>query len=273
MHEHRSGRRRYGLPEQYLPAVEAVAIYNRATDLARGLKNNGDPRTLTQLRADALTDLMLNAESSIPGATTGIRAYVRVTVPILELLNSPSGSTASSTRGKARLLMRAAGPARLEGYGPIDRLTALELTRDAPSFARVLTDPVTGVALCYGRSRYKPPAELDELIRTVHSECTFPLDCVTSARADLDHTEPWEDGASTAFGNLSPLCASHHKVKHHTEWKVVQDPLGSGTITWTSPAGFDYIVDPTPIARPVPQFVDADAGRPPNPPDFEPPPF
>ncbi|MCU1476820.1 MAG: endonuclease, partial [Subtercola sp.] len=44
----------------YLPAVEAVAIFNRATDLAKGLKAGSDPRTLTQLRVDTLTDLMLN---------------------------------------------------------------------------------------------------------------------------------------------------------------------------------------------------------------------
>ncbi|MCU1475978.1 MAG: endonuclease, partial [Subtercola sp.] len=44
----------------YLPAVEAVAIFNRATDLAKGLKAASDPRTLTQLRVDTLTDLMLN---------------------------------------------------------------------------------------------------------------------------------------------------------------------------------------------------------------------
>ncbi|MCU1479001.1 MAG: endonuclease, partial [Subtercola sp.] len=53
-------------------------------------------------------------------------------------------------------------------------------------------------------------------------------------------------------------CSSHHKVKHHTEWHIVQDPAGTGTITWTSPAGFEYIIKPTPIARPAPHFTDTD---------------
>ncbi|MCU1476511.1 MAG: endonuclease, partial [Subtercola sp.] len=52
-------------------------------------------------------------------------------------------------------------------------------------------------------------------------------------------------------------CSSHHKVKHHTEWHIVQDPAGTGTITWTSPAGFEYIIKPTPITRPTPHFTAA----------------
>ena len=150
----------------YLPAVEAVAIYTRATELARSLKSTGDPRTLTELRVDVLADLTLNGEMSIPGATRGIRPHIRVTVPALTLLHPRS-------RPHPHVPDRADDPgaANLEGYGPIDRLTALEVTRDAPGFYRVLTDPVTGIALNYGRQRYKPPADLDELIRTVHTEC------------------------------------------------------------------------------------------------------
>ncbi|MCU1475627.1 MAG: endonuclease, partial [Subtercola sp.] len=60
------------------------------------------------------------------------------------------------------------------------------------------------------------------------------------------------------LNNLSPLCSSHHKVKHHTEWTIVQEPAGTGTITWTSPAGFEYIIKPTPITRPMPHFTNSD---------------
>ncbi|MCU1476279.1 MAG: uncharacterized protein JWQ64_972 [Subtercola sp.] len=274
----------------FLPAVEAVAIFNRATDLAKGLKAASDPRTLTQLRVDTLTDLMLNNETCIPGATKGIRPHVNVTVPALTLLRRPhdpntrtrngtgTGTDAAVRRGTGPTLEGHdagsatlegheggaagiggydTGPAMLEGYGPIDRLTALRLTKDAPGFYRILTDPATGITLNYGRTRYRPPQDLDQLIRTTHSECTFPLDCTPSATADLDHTEPWETGANTSLNNLSPLCTSHHKVKHHTEWHIVQDPAGTGTITWTSPAGFEYIIEPTPITRPTPHFTSS----------------
>lgn len=225
---------------QFLPAVEAVAIYNRATDLARSAKNGGDPRTLSQLKVDVLTDLMLNAETQIPAVTRGIRAQVNVTVPVLALLGS-GGKDGG-----------AADVAVLEGFGPIDRLTALTLTREAPGFRRVLTDPVTGATLTYGRTRYRPPADLDELIRLAHTECTFPVDCASSATADLDHTVAWGEGGATGFGNLGPLCSSHHKVKHHTDWRIEQD-LG-GTVTWTSPAGYAYVVPPSEPGRPKVRF-------------------
>ncbi|GGF25895.1 HNH endonuclease signature motif containing protein [Subtercola lobariae] len=215
----------------YLPAVEAVAIYNRATELARSLKNGGDLRTMAHLRVDTLSDLMLNGETSIPGCTTGIRPHVRVTVPVLTLLGHDGG-----------------GAAQLEGYGPIDRLTALRLARSAPSFRRVLTDPITGVVLNFGRERYRPPADLDELIRLTHTECAFPTCGIPSAAAELDHTRPWSEGGETNFANLGPLCSSHHKVKHHTEWKVEHDPAPPGSLLWTSPVGFAYLVEPTPVA-------------------------
>jgi hypothetical protein len=245
----------------YLPAVEAVAIFNRATDLAKGLKAASDPRTLTQLRVDVLTDLMLNGETSIPGATTGVRAHVTVTVPALTLLNNPAGVNPGTTAPHGDTIPLTArrydpGPAVLEGYGPIDRHTALRLTRDAPGFYRVLTDPTTGIALNYARTKYRPPQDLDQLIRTTHTECVFPLDCTPSTTAELDHTIAWDDNGTTNFSNLSPLCTSHHKVKHHTAWTITQDPDGSGVITWTSPAGFEYTVEPTPITKPTPHFTE-----------------
>lgn len=331
----------------YLPAVEAVAIHNRATDLARSAKTAGDPRTLTQLRLDTLTDLLVNAETSTPGVATGIRARIHVTVPALTLLGTPTGDTPDNTKTATTTRSRTAthhhasgtptpstpnrstptrsdpapttgtdasagagcsesryrtegrtdptgtdcpkdpagpadpdrpaapaGPAtcagssddpdrrphepsppgfaNLEGYGPIDRLTALRLTRHAPSSTRVLTDPTTGCALTYGREKYRPPADLDELIRLTYTECTFPLPCTTSTTADLDHTIAWNDDGHTELRNISPLCTSHHKVKHHTQWTIEQAP--DGTITWTSPAGFEYTVEPTPIAIPTPHF-------------------
>ena len=301
---------------QFIPAVEAVAIYNRAVELARSARSAGDPRTLSQLRADALTDLMLNAETSIPTMTRGIRARVNVTVPALTLLGRTStpaqsdraasrifdpshsvnrnghhvsaGANGASTSGDiehfepaaaeptataertataepivAVLPSSAIGPAVLDGYGPIDRLTALTLTKDAPGFRRVITDPMTGSVLSYGRTRYRPPADLDDLVRLARSECSFPVDCSSSATADLDHTIAWNEGGVTGFGNLSPLCSSHHKVKHHTEWKIEQSP--DGTITWTSPAGFEYLVPPsTPTTAKV-TFVERVAPEKPPP--------
>ncbi|MFC6175139.1 HNH endonuclease, partial [Subtercola frigoramans] len=63
-----------------------------------------------------------------------------------------------------------------------------------------------------------------------------------------------------------PLCTTHHKVKHHTQWTIRQTPGENGhapTITWTSPAGHQYNIKPTPLAKPIVHFTESPAGDPP----------
>ena len=45
----------------YLPADQAVAIWNRTTAIARGLQGPDEPRTLTQLRADVFATALLTS--------------------------------------------------------------------------------------------------------------------------------------------------------------------------------------------------------------------
>jgi hypothetical protein len=90
----------------FAPAPEIHAIADRAIHLAAGLKQAGDPRSMGHLKVDVLTDLLLNGETSIPGATRGIRGRVHVMVPAMTLLGI--GDEA----------------AILRGYGPIDPATA-----------------------------------------------------------------------------------------------------------------------------------------------------
>jgi hypothetical protein len=129
----------------FAPAVEVVAIESYATAIAKSAKKAGDPRTLTQLKADAISDLILNGQSAIPGVASGMVPRVHVTVPALTMLGKSDE------------------PAILQGYGPIDPHQAARLVAKAPSFLRVLTDPVDGGILPLGAKRYKPGAVLDEL--------------------------------------------------------------------------------------------------------------
>lgn len=206
----------------YLPAEQALAIYNRVTDIARSLQGRDEPRTLTQLRADAFADAVLDGGTGTAG---GIRARVLVTVPALTLLGLSEE------------------PASLEGYGPIDADTARRLAARAPSFSRLLTHPETGAVLSVGRDRYAVPEDLRLWLRIRDETCRFP-GCNRAARqCDLDHTDDWRHGGHTSHDNLAHLCESHHNVKHHTRWKARQ--LGGGLIEWTSPAGKTYITEPT----------------------------
>lgn len=48
---------------QYLPAVQATAIYNRLTDIAVTFQSSGEDRTLAQLRVDVFSALLLDDEA------------------------------------------------------------------------------------------------------------------------------------------------------------------------------------------------------------------
>src|SRR3546814_11863761 len=77
-----------------LPAVEARAVHDRVTAMAKVLAvEEGEQRTLDQLRADVVADLLIDGEvGAHPDAARGIRATVAVTVPALALLNDePAG--------------------------------------------------------------------------------------------------------------------------------------------------------------------------------------
>ena len=207
----------------YLPVVAAQGIYNRLTDIAMSQRSPTESRTLAQLRADAFAELLLDGTLA-DGRTSGIRPRVLVTVPALTLLG------------------RGTEPAVLEGYGPIDRMTALELAASAPSFTRLLTHPETGAVLSVGRASYAVPADLRTWLRVRDGTCRFP-GCSRAARScEIDHTRDWQFGHGTNHDNLAHLCPAHHHLKHQTGWSVRQ--RGAGVLEWTSPSGHVYTTEP-----------------------------
>jgi len=219
----------------FAPAPEIHAIADRAVRLAAGLKTGGDPRSMGHLKVDVLTDLLLNGETTIPGATRGIRGRVHVMVPAMTLLGV----------GEEAAILR--------GYGPIDPATAAQLTADATSWRRILTDPITGRILATDPRDYRPTAQMIDHARLVHPECVFPGCTVPAEQADMDHTEDHAYGGDTVPENLAPLSPDHHRVKHHTRWQFAQN--GDDTLTATSPAGHVYTVRPEGRMRPAPQAL------------------
>jgi hypothetical protein len=252
-----------------LPAETAIAIHDRITrialanagstgagggaggqssdvaDAAAAASGSGQPsdtepapdtapkRTLAQRRADAFADLLLDGDLCTTGdpAPHGIRPQVLVTVPVLTLL----GHTGT--------------PAHLDGYGPISPDTARTLAANAPSFARILTDPVTSAILDFDRSKYAVPADLKHVVRLQHDTCTAPGCNKRAVHCHLDHTHPFgtTDGSpgtgTTSLANLSPLCAEHHNLKHHTRIRLAKLP--DGTMQWTTATGKTTTVTPS----------------------------
>ena len=243
----------------HLEAERGVAIMAHLDALVEAAPDQGgDARTRRQRLVDLAGDLLLGravgaavsaASRTDTGAGAGsgadssplgvVRPRVYVTVPVLTLLGHGDE------------------PAELDGHGPIDAETARRLAAHAPSFHRILTHPETGAYLSYGRSRYRVPADLAGYLRVRDGGCRFPGCSRRADGCDVDHTRDWATGGATRHDNLAHLCRKHHRLKHHTPWRVSQLP--GGDIRWTSPAGREHLSAPD---RP---FQRADVGDPPAP--------
>jgi hypothetical protein len=207
-----------------LPALRAAqAIYELVDRIARDAATPDDERTTDQRRADAFFDLILN-----PTGDVTPHYEVRVTVPVSTLL------------GLDEL------PAELAGYGPIPADIARDIAADA-RWRRLLTDPVDGTLLDYGRNTYRPPAGLDDHVRARDITCRFPGCRQPAHRCDLDHRIPFPDGP-TADTNLNALCRRHHNLKGAGKWGVEPDEVSG--LVWTSPAGFRFDVPAESIGEP-----------------------
>ncbi|TAJ49463.1 MAG: HNH endonuclease [Herbiconiux sp.] len=209
----------------HLPAASAFAIDDTLDQLGRALRSPDETRTHAQLRADGLVELLLHRDGETAGRASGITANVAVTVPVMTLLGQSDE------------------PAELQGHGPIDLETARRLAAGAPSFIRILTDPITGERLSVGRDRYKVPADLRTVVILDDETCRFPGCRRRADRCDLDHTQDWAKGGETSLANLAALCRRHHTLKHQGGWRVRSGE--SRALHWTSPAGALHTTRPT----------------------------
>jgi Domain of unknown function (DUF222) len=202
-----------------LPAEDLAAVTARLdAEAFDHFKESDELRTMAQLRADLLTDLVAGTGEHKVGVTLAI------TVPMLSLLGQTAPNGQSIT------------PATLEGVGPIDLATARRLAGEAPSITRLLTDPVSGTVLQMDAHQYRPSAALKRWLAIQDVTCDFPGCGRRAANCDLDHTDAWADGGATSAANLTHRCRKHHTMKHQTKWRV-EKPPGAVRAVWTSPTG------------------------------------
>ncbi len=115
-----------------LPAADAEAVLACLDALAGRVADPADERTMDQRRADALTDLAIDALDRVP-TRHGRRPAVQVTVALSTLLG------------------RDEQPGELAGYGPICAELARDLAFDPTgTWRRLITDP-------HGRSSNSAP--------------------------------------------------------------------------------------------------------------------
>jgi Domain of unknown function (DUF222) len=229
--------------EAYLPAEDAAALDAAIEAAAAAMKRteSGDRRTLAQRRTDALAQMGWRALSTgrLGGCSCGQRLDHRHRRPV----------TVQVTVAVTTLLGLDDQPGQLAGYGPVPASVARRLATEG-TWRRVLTDPVSGTVLDYGRTRYPPPPDLVDHVVARDRTCRWPGCDRPAATAEIDHTTPYPDGA-TAADDLGPFCKSHHIGRHHSRWRVRQPD--SGRFEWTSPTGHSYTVEPEPLG---PQPLD-----------------
>jgi hypothetical protein len=214
----------------YLPAEEAVAAFNRIQSTAMALQGAEESRTLTQLRVDVLSDLLLTGIS--PGPRMGrpgprIAAHASITVPALTLLGVGEE------------------PAELDGYGPIAPDVARRLVGDGTSVTRILTDPINGAVLALDRKQYRPTRAQRRFLRSRDRTCRGG--CNRAAEhCEIDHVHAYSKGGKTDVDCMCCFCKVHHALKTAGYAKVGQ-PI-PGTIDWTTAAGITYSTTAEPLA-------------------------
>ncbi|WP_433674936.1 DUF222 domain-containing protein [Microbacterium gorillae] len=188
-----------------------------------------DVRTVDQIRADILADLLLTTTpTSVDTAIGSIHATVAVTIPVLTLLEQDDTG------------------AELDGITPIDADTARALAGNQPGLDRILTHPITGAILA--TDRYRPTSDMKRFLTHRDQHCRHPGCRVPIRYTDIDHNHDWANGGKTDITNLAPLCRRHHTLKTSADWKITPHPDKDGTVIFHTPAGYRHTENPPPRA-------------------------
>jgi len=220
-------------------ALDVAAIWETLTALADQAKTPGDDRTLAARRVDCLTDLCKDVLAAgeykaVPLPTRqGRKPEVQVVMPL------------SATVGGN-------DPCELVGYGAITADQARTVAADAV-LRRLVCDPVTGVLLDYGRTRYEPPPSLRDHVLTRDQTCVMPGCSQPAWRGQLDHVEPFHpgqtDGGSTSADNLGSPCQHHHRAKDGGGFTLSREE--DGTFRWVTPLGRSHTRPPVKLWEPM----------------------
>jgi hypothetical protein len=206
----------YGLN---LPAHRAGAAMRLINRLARAAKSANDPRTMDQIRADVLLDLLGGHQNNHTRATRG-------TVDIQVDLATLAGLSEN--------------PGELRGFGPIIADIVRQVTEEQPNsdWRYTITD-AEGQVIHNGTTHRRPTAGQTRQVETESPTCVFPGCRNPASECDIDHNQPWSEGGPTTLENLAPLCRHDHVIRHRG-WTIKQ--LRPGIYQWTSPLGHIYTV-------------------------------
>ncbi|WCA41686.1 HNH endonuclease signature motif containing protein [Actinomyces oris] len=146
--------------------------------------------------------------------------------PVPQAAASTSASLCAAATGVAQVRIGARSAS-------VPALTAWALAAGG-TWRRLITDPASGTVVDVGRTRYRPPAGLADLVRARDRACVFPTCQTPSERCDIDHLTAWSQGGTTSLDNLVVLCQAHHRLKHTPGWTLTRDQA-TGTLSWHTP--------------------------------------
>jgi hypothetical protein len=209
-----------------------------------------DPRTGSQRRADALTELARrNLEGGRLPQTGGVRPQLLVTVDLDSLLGR-SGAIGGDggwtgpldPQACQRLACDSAVTRVLVSRHPSPTSDPGLATPTPPQGlaaqlrqAAALLPPTLGGAptrpLEVGRtSRVVTPTQRAALVVRDRG-CVFPGCDRPPGWCDAHHLQHWLHGGPTDLANLALLCRAHHRAVHEGGWRLARDPDGQLTAT------------------------------------------
>ncbi|MFG1856125.1 DUF222 domain-containing protein [Actinomadura geliboluensis] len=231
-----------------LAPEDAHAIYNKITAAAHGVKQEGDTRTLPQIRADLATLLLSGTELPVavktllaqPGSHPTAEAARNPAVAVVGAVAEPAENPV--VRDLAAMVEQKLAHVR-------DRVSRRALPAAIADAVQRFHDQLADArdAVCqagdevHGRPGYRPSGAMRREVLARHTICVFPSCNRDAQRCDLDHTIPWRPG-TTCRCNLAPLCRRHHRLKQSPGWTLHQ--IWPGLMLWTTPSGNWHIVRP-----------------------------
>ncbi|HET9117524.1 MAG TPA: DUF222 domain-containing protein [Pseudonocardiaceae bacterium] len=159
-----------------------------------------DLRTAAHRDADALIELAARAliEGELP-TEGGERPQVVVTVSL-------------------PVLQGRIGTAQLAFGGPINAEIARRIACDAEIIPMVLGS--RGEPLDIGRAARTVPAAIRRAVALRDGGCAFPGCSVPARWCDIHHIVHWVDNGMTSLDNCVALCGRHHRLLHHSSWRI-----------------------------------------------------
>ncbi len=215
-----------------LPPDQLQQATRRINAMARTLRRKGETRTMDQLRADVLLDLLTGRGSSVAGTTSRIGTTarqgtvdIRVDLETLARLNDD--------------------PGHLGGYGPVIADIARQtVEQQVDTEHRFCVTDHAGQPVAVGVTRKRSlSVKQRRIVEILRPTCAFPGCRMPATESDMDHIVDYASHGPTTIPNSAPLCR-HHNVVKQAGWRY--RILANGNYRWTSPSGHISIKDSDP---------------------------